>query len=310
MPGRDILVVGSINFDLLVYQTRLPSPGETFLADAIREDFGGKGANQAVQCARLGQEVTFIGAVGRDERGRRCLNNLRDQGIECHVAEVDTPTGLGLVHVVPSGEVYATITRGANGDVTPELIKASQTLFDQASFVVLQNEIAPESNDAALECATQAGAQVVYNAAPARPVDRTFTRRCAFLVLNEEEARFFLGKQVDTVEEVVGAAEELLSACDRVVVTLGAAGSVLITPSGCVAVPAVHVPDVVDTTGAGDAFVGAFVAALNEGEDEHAAARMASLVAALSVSGSGAQTSMPTIQDVRNGPIRAQTNHP
>jgi len=298
MPDRDILVVGSVNYDLLVLQARLPVPGETFLADQVREQFGGKGANQAVQVARLGQHVSFVGAIGDDARGAQCADNLRSEGVDCHLIEVPTPTGLGLVQVLPSGDVHATIVRGANGEVTAEVVLALAPLFARAGFVVLQNEVPEGANEAALECAVAAGARVVYNAAPARPSRREWTRRCAYLVLNEQEAAPFLGRHVTDVGEMARCFGELTQACERVVVTMGAAGSVLMTPDEAHIIPAAAVAHVVDTTGAGDSYVGAFVAALNSGRDEQAAARLASQVAAMTVSGIGAQASMPRVQDV------------
>lgn len=134
MSKRDILVVGSINVDLLLFQERLPLRGETLVADGMREEFGGKGANQAVQAARLDQSVIFLGAVGKDERGRASKRNLESQRIECHLQEVDRPTGLGVVSILANGEVHATILRGANAEVTPEWIRENGELFERAGI--------------------------------------------------------------------------------------------------------------------------------------------------------------------------------
>ena len=213
MSRPDILVVGSINVDLLLFQDRLPARGETFLANGLREEFGGKGANQAVQAARLGQTVRFLGAVGNDERGRGSEQNLLDNGIDCHLAKVDLPTGIGVVNVLPHGEVHATILRGANEAVTPALIQANAQLFTSGSVVILQNEIPAESNAEAIRCATAAGAKVIYNAAPARDVDPALTRACSYLVVNEEEASHFLGRRVDDVADMKSAITELNQIC-------------------------------------------------------------------------------------------------
>ncbi len=304
MSRPDILVVGSINVDLLLFQDRLPARGETFLANGLREEFGGKGANQAVQAARLGQTVRFLGAVGNDERGRGSEQNLLDNGIDCHLAKVDLPTGIGVVNVLPHGEVHATILRGANEAVTPALIQANAQLFTSGSVVILQNEIPAESNAEAIRCATAAGAKVIYNAAPARDVDPALTRACSYLVVNEEEASHFLGRRVDDVADMKSAITELNQICPRVIVTMGAAGSLLSTPEGVTVIP-VHAVKAVDTTGAGDAYVAAFAAGLIDGKDEVGAARIAATVAALATRSVGAQTSMPKAQDVQDDPVRA-----
>lgn len=304
MSRPDILVVGSINVDLLLFQDRLPARGETLLANGLREEFGGKGANQAVQAARLGQSVRFIGAVGTDERGRGSEQNLIDNGIDAHLAKVDLPTGLGVVNVLPQGEVHATILRGANEAVTPALVRANADLFAAAGIVILQNEIPAESNAEAIRCATDAGATVIYNAAPARDVERSITRACTYLVVNEEEAAHFLGRRVDDPTAMATAILELHDACERVIVTMGAAGSILSTPDGVTAIPVLPV-NAVDTTGAGDAYVAAFASALNDGRDEAGAARIAATVAAMATRSVGAQTSMPKAQDVEDDPVRA-----
>lgn len=309
MRRPDILVVGSINVDLLLFQPRLAAKGETLLADSVREEFGGKGANQAVQAARLGHPTTFIGAVGRDERGRASQDNLVANGIECHLANVDLPTGLGIVNVLPDGEVHATIVRGANEAVTPDLVRNNAGLFRHAGIVVLQNEIPDDSNAEAIRCARASGATLIYNAAPARKVDVARTRACDYLILNEDEAAFFLGYRPDTVDAMATAIPELHGWCERVVVTLGSAGSLLSTPDGLARIAATPV-HAIDTTGAGDAYVGAFAAALNDGEQDVTAARVAANVAAMATRAIGAQTSMPRMQEVQDDPVRAQARDP
>jgi ribokinase len=304
MSKPDILVVGSINVDLLLFQDRLPARGETFLANGLREEFGGKGANQAVQAARLGQTVRFLGAVGTDERGRGSEQNLLDNGIDCHLGKVDLPTGLGVVNILPRGEVHATILRGANEAVTPSFVRDNAGLFAAAGVVILQNEIPAESNAEAIRCATEAGAKVIYNAAPARDVDPSLTRACTYLVVNEEEAAHFLGRRVDDLAAMTTAITELHDVCPRVIVTMGAAGSILSTPDGVTVIP-VQPVEAVDTTGAGDAYVAAFAAGLNDGRDEVGAARIAATVAAMATRSVGAQTSMPRSEDVENDPVRA-----
>ncbi len=309
MAKRPVLVVGSINMDLLLTQDRLPARGETLVARSVREEFGGKGANQAVQCARLGQRVSFLGAVGDDHHGRASRQNLEDNGIDCHLHVSTDTTGLGFVQILPGGEVHATIVRGANAEVTAARVIERQDLFDEAGVVILQNEIPAEANEAAIRLAHERGALVIYNAAPARAMDPALSILCDFLVVNEEEASFFFGASLDDEAAVRAALPELQEFCRKVVVTMGAAGS-LLAIDGAVhrvaPVPAVAL----DTTGAGDAFVAAFAAAINEGRSESGAARFASEVAAAATLGVGAQTAMPTREVPTDDPVRAQAQDP
>ena len=306
---RGILVVGSINYDILLFQERLPRRGETLLASELREEFGGKGANQAVQCARLGQRVCFVGAVGKDQRGAASLKNLEAEGVECHVAQVENPTGVGVVHVLDNGEVHATILAGANGDVTPGLLAASTDLFERAAYVILQNEIPMESVIATIRLAVAAGSQVVYNAAPARFIDAEISRLCHWLVLNEDEAMSFLGERVEGVDAMRRAVPALWRFCDKVIVTLGADGSLVATDGEVHHIPAVAV-QAVDTTGAGDSYVAAFVSALNDKAPPLEAARFAGEVAAVATTGVGAQRSMPGRGDVAHDPVRTSALDP
>jgi ribokinase len=304
MNNGDIVVVGSINLDILLFQDRLPTRGETYTAREVREGFGGKGANQAVQCARLGQRVLFLGAVGPDSRGRECRANLEDQGVECHLKEVGVPTGIGVNNVLGHGELHATIVRGANAEVTPDWVRRNDGLFRTASFVVIQNEIPAETNAEAIRTAHDAGARVVYNAAPADPGTADLLRGCDYLIVNEEEAKAYLGARwtetADVAELVVG----LKNFCPRVIVTLGGAGSLVSFDADIHPVPPVPVIPV-DTTGAGDAFVGAFTSALNAGIADLDAAKLASGVAAQATMGVGAQTAMANGWRVTDDQVRA-----
>ncbi|HET6497795.1 MAG TPA: ribokinase [Coriobacteriia bacterium] len=305
MSGAEILVVGSINLDMLVFQGRLPLRGETAFADEFREDFGGKGANQAVQCARLGNDVIFVGAVGADPRGASCVKNLQDHGIECYIRSVDAPTGLGFVHVVGAGDVYATVLRGANDWVDGEWVHRHEHLFARAGIVLLQNEVPVDGVEAAIRLAADRGARVLLNAAPAREIDPGLTRLCDYLIVNEEEAMFFLGRRVRDLQEMRYAIPELKEYCSRVIVTLGESGSLVSFDSEIHHVPAITV-EPVDTTGAGDSFVGALAVGLNEGLDDLVAASMAAAVAAVTTAGAGAQTRMPRREEVRHEAVRAK----
>ena len=303
LNGGDILVVGSINLDILLFQDRLPVRGETYTARDVRESFGGKGANQAVQCARLGQRVGFIGAVGPDSRGRDCRANLEQQGIDCHLDQVTAPTGIGVNNILDEGELHATIVSGANAQVGPEWVRHNQSLFNTASYVLIQNEIPTDANVEAIRQAHKAGARVVYNAAPADPATAALLRSCDYLIVNEDEAKTYLGDSWPGAEDMLKVVVGLKSFCPRVVVTLGAAGSLISFDDEVHEVPVVPVTPV-DTTGAGDAFVGGFTSALNAGMTDLDAAKFASRIAAYATMGAGAQTTM-TSEWGAYDPVRA-----
>ncbi|KTR10759.1 ribokinase [Curtobacterium luteum] len=296
MAGRDVLVVGSVNYDYIVTQDRLPRRGETFVATDAEGAFGGKGANQAVQAARLGARVRFIGATGADSLGQMCLDNLRNQGVDCHMRPTGQPNGLGIVHVVGEGDVYATIVEGANGTVDPDWIDENEQLFHDAGVVVIQNEIPAEANERAVDLAVAAAVPVVFNAAPARPVAESVTRRCAWLVVNEDEASAYLGRELGDVRDDTAmrrAVVDLQLLCSGVVLTLGSRGCYVADGPHLRFVEAVPT-HAVDSTGAGDSFIGAFANALVDGSDPFAAAVDATRVASITVEGVGAQSSMPT----------------
>jgi ribokinase len=289
MTTDAILVIGSINYDLIVSQDRLPRRGETLVATGFRGDFGGKGANQAVQAAKLGARVQFVGAVGADHYGALCRENLEREGVECRLRRTDAVSGLGLVNVVGDGRVDLAVVTGDWVDENADLVAA-------AAVVVLQNEVPASANDRAVALARAAGVPVVYNAAPARPVALETTRACTWFVVNEDEAAEYLGHALGDVADdgaMRAVMDELSSFCTNVVLTLGSRGCYVSAGQRVEFVAAVRAR-AVDTTGAGDSFIGAFAAALADGVDPFRASRTAALVASVTVAGMGAQSSMPT----------------
>lgn len=303
-PQNDIVVIGSVNSDILITQQRLPNRGETYLADASAEEFGGKGANQTVQCARLDHSVTFIAAVGEDVRGDQYRQHLESEGVTCRFLTSSQPTGLGIVHVVGDGEVYATVAPGANLDLSPEWVRANESDIQKAHFLILQNEMPSETVEAAIGLAEQHGVRIVYNVAPAREVSPALTSLCYCLVVNEEEAAFLLGWDSLDMERVCEALRELQRYCPRIILTAGSQGSYLAVENGLWHVPACAT-EAIDTTGAGDSFVGSYVCALNSGMDDIEAASMATKAAALTTTGVGAQVNMPRPKDLSHEAIRA-----
>ncbi len=269
MSGARIVVVGSINADLELRVSRLPEPGETVLASGQRRSPGGKGANQAVAAARLGASVAMVGCVGDDETGRAMRANLEAAGVDiAHVRVAgEAPTGAAYISVDDHGQNSIVVVPGANGELAPEDVAAAHALIDGAAIVVMQLEIP----DAVVAAVIETGARVLLNAAPARPLPPELLARVSVLVVNEAEAALVPAR-------FSGA----------LIRTLGAAGASWQSGGEHGTVPAPHT-DAVDTTGAGDAFVGALAAALASGASLATAVEAAVEVASRATMVSGAQ---------------------
>lgn len=290
MTGR-IVVVGSANLDLVVEVDHRPGPGETLLGSDVVRLPGGKGANQAVAAGRLGGDVAFLGCLGDDDAAPVLRRSLAEAGVDLGMARtVPAPTGVALILVTPDGENSIVVAPGANRHVTPEHV-ASLPGWEEADVVVLQLEIPLDTVDHVARRAAARGARVVLNAAPAVALPTGLLDVVDLLVVNESEAELLLGRPAGSPEETVTA---LLGLGPRsVVLTLGAAGSCVGDGHAPVTVPARRVA-AVDTTGAGDAFVGALAVRLAAGESLVDAARYATVVAAVAVTRPGAQASYPT----------------
>ena len=284
MPERfDVCVVGSANLDLVATTPRIPAPGETVLGSGYAEHAGGKGLNQAVAAARSGAAVAFVGCVGEDEAGRRMRAVLIDDGIDATALTfTSSPTGRALIVVDDDGENSIVVVPGANHDVRlPEALPA-------ARVVLCQLEVPLEQVAAALTAGRNAGATTILNPAPAAPLPSDLVASCDIVVPNEHEA------------ELLGGADALLAAgCRAVVVTRGGAGVDVHTRDDIEHCAAFAV-EVVDTTGAGDAFCGALAARLAAGDDVHAAVRWAAAAGALATTVVGAVPAQP-----RSGAIEA-----
>jgi ribokinase len=289
--GHEVVVVGSINVDLVAQVSRHPEPGETVLGRSSTTLPGGKGANQAVAAARLGTGVAMVGAVGTDAYADVALSGLREAGVDlAHVRTVDTATGLAIVTVSDDGENSIVVVPGANGAVTPDVVDAAAPLVAQARVCVLQAEIPVESVVRAAEIAHRSGVRVLLNVAPATTLPTEVLTRADPLVVNQHEAATLLGRPLADARR---AADELAAAgAASVVVTLGAAGVLGRDGSGRWSLPARAV-EPRDTTGAGDAFVGALASRLAAGDTVRQAAQHATRVAAASVTRLGAQPSYP-----------------
>ena len=258
-----VIVVGSINQDITVTVDRFPSPGETLSGSSLTYGLGGKGANQAAAAAHSGAETLFVGAVGTDLSGQRLRADLAAHGVDVtHVRDVDGPTGTALITVAASGENTIILDAGANRAVMIEPAKAS--LFPAPSdIVVLQAEVPSHTNTEVLAWAHSFGARVLLNLAPARDTDPAAMSHIDILVVNETEAGLTLGLPAPAI----GVARALRGMGPRhVVVTLGAQGAAWASGAEVGHCPAVNLGEAVDTTGAGDACVGALAAALALGK--------------------------------------------
>jgi ribokinase len=295
-----LVVVGGLNMDLIVHVPRLPGPGETVAGDSLRRAPGGKGANQAVAAARLGASVSMVGRVGRDAFGRELKRTLRDAGVATRwVLGSDRSTGAALVEVDPLGENSIAVAPGANDDLLPEDVP--RKLIEAADVVAAAVEVPVATIEEAFRLARLAGVRTVLNAAPARTLPPSLLRLTDALICNEHELGVLLGRQVAAGDEIAHA-RALRDASgwpdQIVVVTLGERGALTVSGDEVLEQPAFEV-SVVDSTGAGDAFVGGFVNGRWWVTGIAAALRMGCAAGALATTQPGAQPSMPSFGAVQ-----------
>jgi ribokinase len=281
--SANLVVVGSANVDLIMQMTHLPAPGETVIGATSSRAPGGKGANQAAAAARLGARTWFVGAVGDDDLGRWTRDDLEASGVDCTLlATSDLPTGVAHIWLDEAGENSIAVASGANGGVTADDVEDALARIDESEAVVLTNlEIPDDAVAAATRHAEGRGWRVVLNPAPARPVAAEVLARCAVVTPNETEAEV-LAQEGDLLGSGVGA----------VVVTLGARGAELRRRDAEPVRQAPFAVEVLDTTGAGDAFSATIAWALADGRDLDGAVRLAAAAGALATRGIGARSSL------------------
>ncbi len=286
-----LVIVGSLNMDLVIRALRHPQPGETLTGSAFLTIPGGKGANQAVAAARLGADVTMIGKVGPDAFGDALRANLAAAGVDVeHVTRSSEATGVALITVSAAGENTIVLAPGANGTVTPEDVQACADIIGQADALLLQLEVPLPAVQAAAAIAAARGVPVILNPAPAQPLPPVLLRHVTYLIPNEHEAALLAGGPADDAETLARRVQAL--GPRAVVVTLGAAGALVLDGDTAARVPSYPVT-VVDSTAAGDAFVAAFGVALSEGQSPVAAAAWGCAAGALACTVLGAQPSLP-----------------
>jgi ribokinase len=292
----DVFVMGSINQDFVLKVERRPQPGETVTNAKLSTHNGGKGANQAAAAALLGASVAFLGRVGDDEFGEPLVQALQEKGIDTSLVEraSGNSTGAAFITVTPDGENAITVAPGANRSLTPEDVDAAADAIGDARVFVAQMEIPVQSVLRAVEVAAEQGTRALVNLAPTFEVPQELLEKLDPLVVNEHEAAFLLGRQVEGVDGALSAAPELLSSGPRsAVITIGEDGAVLADGESVEHLPAPEV-EVVDTTGAGDAFVGALATQLARGASLREAVAYAVRAGAAAVTKEGAQGALPT----------------
>jgi len=294
-----ITVIGSLNFDVIFKQQRFAQIGETYTADHVETASGGKGANQAVQCAKLGIPTYLVGSVGRDVMGTQLLHELAEYGVNTnYVTRVDETTGVGVVNALHDGTLMATISKGANYTITKNRIDEIEALLKRSSIVILQLEIPIEVVEYSIHKAHQFGCFIILNAAPAAAVSAEALSKVNCLVVNEPEASFYCGASVENLESALRHGRKLHEKIgELLIITLGRNGSVLFDADDTIHVKSLEV-EAIETTGAGDSYIGAFATRLLMGDDFASAAGYASAAAAITVTKIGAQSAMPTAREL------------
>jgi ribokinase len=288
-----IAVIGSANIDLTTFTDRFPKPGETIFGQKFDLGFGGKGANQAAAAQLCGAEVFMVARVGSDLFGPATIENFKKLGIDTtHVKQVDgLSSGVAPIFVDPSGQNRILVVKGANDALKPADVDAAAEMLKTADCIVLQFEIPLETVYHTVAFARRHSIRCIVNPAPAQPVDLQALANLDYFVPNEGEAETITGIAVHSVEDAKQCAGKLLAeGIRRVIITLGAKGSLLASRESSEHVPAFPVKSI-DSTGAGDAFIGSFAVFLAEGIPQHEAVRRANLYAGLSTTGVGTQKS-------------------
>lgn len=298
-----IVVVGSVNADMVVKSERLPAPGETVTGGQFVMAAGGKGANQAVAAARLGGDVTLVAKTGQDMFGDQAVENYRREEIHTDLIlrDPDESTGVALILVDASGENLIAVASGANHALRPEDLDQAAERIQSADVLLLQLEIPMETVRRAAEIAAASSKEVavVLDPAPAAPLEGQLLRLLSYLTPNESEAARLTGVEVRDEASARAAARQLRQAGARsVIVTMGAKGALVVGAEEDVFVPG-HAVQALDSTAAGDAFNGGLALALARGLPVADAVREACLVGALSVTRLGAQPSLPAADELR-----------
>ncbi len=298
-----ILVVGSLNMDFVINTDKMPVPGETVLGNNFSLSPGGKGANQAYAIGKIGGNVAMIGAVGNDEYGKKLKENLNSVNVDVTPIEVidNENTGCAFVTVDKTGENNIIVIQGTNKMITRETIDKNINLIKECDIVLMQLEIPIDVVKYTITLAKEYGKTIIVDPAPAQAnvLDDVFDK-IDFAKPNETELSILTGMPTTTMEEIIIAARSLNEkGIKNVLVTLGKKGSMIVNKEECTHFEVPQVP-IVDTTAAGDSFIATFAIGLSNGKQIHDSIRFANKVANLVVTREGAQSSIPTKEEVEN----------
>lgn len=298
---KKILVIGSLNMDIVIKVENMPLTGETILGRDIQYIPGGKGANQSYSAGCLKGDVTMLGCVGQDEFGEAILNNLDQAGVTINQMKrsTDYPTGTAVIYVNEAGDNSIVVVPGANGQCNSAYLKENDSLFIESDYVLLQMEIPAEAVFYAIRRAKQLGKTVILNPAPAPEAIPEDILNCIdYITPNEIELARLTNTSCDKLDDIIYASFSLVErGVQNVLVTLGERGALLVNDNGTEHYKAVKTDKIVDTTAAGDCFNGAFVTALAEGKSEKEAVLFANTAASISISRAGAQSSIPSREE-------------
>lgn len=295
-----ITVIGSLNYDIIMKQKRLPAVGETYTADSVTFAGGGKGANQAVQCAKMNVNTYMIGKVGNDNFGDYLIGELEKYKVNTEfIQRSDKNTGLGVVNVLNDGSVYATISTGANFDFTEADIDNIDDVIIGSKILILQLEIPTKIVEYIIKMAYENGVYIILNAAPAKEISKDALLMVNCLVVNEAESSFYAGDTITDEQSARNYAHKLLGMVkETIIITLGEKGSLLCENDKLTFIPANKVDKVIETTGAGDSYIGAFAYSKFIDKTNVEACELASRVSSITVTGIGAQPAMPFLNDL------------
>jgi ribokinase len=319
-----IVVIGSVNTDMIIRTARLPKHGETVLGDNFIQSRGGKGANQAVAAARLGADVTFVARLGRDHFGQDAIDAYEKEGINTKyiVWDEEASTGVALIMIDKEGEDIICVAPGANGKLSPEDVSNAEEAIKSTNCVLLQLEIPMKTVEFAIKLASKYHVRVVLNPAPMAMLSEDLLERVDVLTPNETEAAMLTGNNVSHPRDLAFIVKTKFNV-KNVIVTMGKEGAAISSEQnpGVIEVPSYPV-EAVDATGAGDAFNGGLAVALAQGNNLENAVRYANAVGALATTSESAQSSLPTAQEVEAflkrilkrseilNPFRASSDYP
>lgn len=297
-----IIVIGSLNLDLVVNTRKIPRPGETVMGKDFKQISGGKGGNQADAAAKLGGEVTMIGAIGNDEMGKILKNSLKNDGVNVEnvITKPDEPTGIAVIIVEDSGDNSITVAPGANYMLNSKDIENVENVIKKGKVVLIQLENKIDTVKTSLKIGRESGAVTILNPAPAVELDEEILKYVDIITPNETELEILTGVKTDSLENVEKAGKLLLQrGIKEIVVTLGEKGCMWINSNIVKHYPA-YMVKAIDTTGAGDSFNGALAVSIDNGGDMETSILYAMKVGAMTVTKEGAQTSLPLKEEVEN----------